>query len=64
MIYYIARDKDGELYMYENCPVRDIGDMWVDLKSSSPPFRLNKSSFLNVTWYSEPIKVEVKEVVQ
>lgn len=64
MIYYVARDKDGSLYMYYNYPFRDVVGIWIDNKSINSPLELNKHEFLEVTWESEPLRVEIKKVLQ
>jgi len=51
---WVARDDDGELGLFPAEPARDLG-MW----GFYPKFVLEPTVFPEVTWKSEPIKVEL-----
>ena len=63
--FYIARDKDGELYLYLGKPLRDYGEFIGDLTKGSivltgyhfNKFGLNKNDYSNLKWEDEPIEV-------
>lgn len=48
---WVARDMDGEIYLYENKPERGF-DEWIGRSSS-------KFDFRKITWSSDPIEVEI-----
>lgn len=59
MIGYIARDKDGSLYLYDNCPVyEEKYGGWFD-----SPYMMDITGhfpeFDNLTWKDSPVKVEI-----
>ena len=63
--FYVARDKDGELYLYLGKPLRDYGEFIGDLTKGSivltgyhfNKFGLNKNDYSNLKWEDEPIEV-------
>jgi len=59
MIGYVARDKDGSLYLYDDCPVYEekYGGWFaspdtIDITGHFPEFD-------NLTWRDSPVKVEI-----
>lgn len=65
--FYMARDKDGELYLYLGKPLRDYGEFIGDLTKGSivltgyhfNKFGLNKNDYAKLKWEDEPIEVSV-----
>ena len=57
---WIARDEDGELYLYTEKPRKD-GDLWnVDIINSSCLMELRSECFPEVKWSDEePTKVKL-----
>lgn len=56
---WIARDKDGALYMYKVKPYRgknDYDDCW---DSDGDTLALDNSLFRSITWESEPLEVTI-----
>lgn len=59
MSAWIARDKDGALYMYKVKPYRgksDYEDCW---DSDGDTLALDNSLFQSITWESEPLEVTI-----
>lgn len=65
--FYMARDKDGELYLYLGKPLRDYGEFIGDLTKGSivltgyhfNKFGLNKNDYAKLKWEDGPIEVFV-----
>lgn len=65
--FYMARDKDGELYLYLGKPLRDYGEFIGDITKGSivltgyhfNKFGLNKNDYAKLKWEDEPIEVSV-----
>ena len=63
--FYVARDKDGELYLYLGKPLRDYGEFIGDLTKGSivltgyhfNKFGLNKNDYAKLKWEDEPVEV-------
>lgn len=63
--FYMARDKDGELYLYLGKPIRFKNDAWlpnkhgtvINSESSFEMIGLNKKDYDNLKWEDEPIEV-------
>lgn len=63
--FYMARDKDGELYLYLGKPLRDYGEFIGDLTKGSivltgyhfNKFGLNKNDYAKLKWEDEPVEV-------
>ena len=60
MKLWIARDKDGELYLYDAYPKKQSEFFGCKFGYSSMP--LDGSLFPEVTWENSPRKVELKLV--
>lgn len=60
---WIARDRDGCLYLFHRKPVRhkNMYMCWdLPYNDAREPMLLDKSLFPNLTWDDEPIEVELK----
>lgn len=63
--FYMARDKDGELYLYLGKPLRDYGEFIGDLTKGSivltgyhfNKFGLNKNDYAKLKWEDGPVEV-------
>lgn len=63
--FYMARDKDGELYLYLGKPLRDYDEFIGDLTKGSivltgyhfNKFGLNKNDYAKLKWEDEPVEV-------
>lgn len=63
--FYVARDKDGKLYLYLGKPLRDYGEFIGDLTKGSivltgyhfNKFGLNKNDYAKLKWEDEPVEV-------
>jgi len=61
---YIARDKNNELYLFNELPSQGSECWWAtsgDLDGSY--LRLDKSLYPEVTWDSKPLYVEISVVM-
>lgn len=65
--FYMARDKDGELYLYLGKPLRDYGEFIGDLTKGSivltgyhfNKFGLNKNDYAKLKWEDDPVEVSI-----
>lgn len=62
---WVARDEDGELYMFNNKPIK--GEHWwklnIDPNSNSESYKLDSKSLETVKWEDTeptPCKIEIK----
>lgn len=63
--FYMARDKDRELYLYLGKPLRDYDEFIGDLTKGSivltgyhfNKFGLNKNDYAKLKWEDEPVEV-------
>ncbi|MEG2120446.1 MAG: hypothetical protein RRZ64_00130 [Rikenellaceae bacterium] len=60
MAFWIARDKDGEVFLYTRKPVRFNEDGGYFDAPCNPFKKLEKDSFHTVTWENSPKEVELK----
>lgn len=51
---YVARDKDGDLYLFSSIPQRGRDCWWAKTGVDGTYLRLEKSMFPEVTWDSAP----------
>jgi len=51
---YIARDKNGDLYLFDKLPQRGKECWWAESGVDGTYLRLEKSLFGQVCWESEP----------
>lgn len=57
---YIARDKNGNLYIYDKLPKRDRANgIWQVNEKFDKFYQLPKDWFPEITWSSEPLLVDV-----
>ena len=69
-IMFVARDRDGELFVFKDKPIRSSNenlspawDCWdVDGINGDLAMELNKGLFPNLRWEDEPIEVRLKEL--
>lgn len=55
MDYYVARDEDGELFLFGGYPHRML-ESWYYADS----IMIDSNLFPEITWESEPVKVNLK----
>lgn len=63
--FYVARDKNGQLYLYLGKPVRDYDEFIGDITKGSVvltgyhfnKFGLNKNDYAKLKWEDEPVEV-------
>lgn len=55
---WVARNENGNLYLFQNKPNRST-HYWFSLNMQ---FQINITSFPSLTWESEPIKVTLKQI--
>lgn len=56
---YVARDKDGDLYLYKDHPIK-CSESWQPSKTSNDGIKLYPSLFPEVKWEDEePTEVEL-----
>lgn len=57
---YVARDKNGNLYIYDKLPKRDrTNGIWQVNEKFDKFYQLPKEWFPETTWSSEPLLVDV-----
>lgn len=56
---YIARDKNNNLYLFNNMPVRGRECWWAEKEMDGSYLNLDKSLYSEVTWESEPLPVSI-----
>lgn len=56
---YIARDKNNDLYLFNELPGRGNECWWASKEVDGSYLRLNKSLYPEVTWDSEPFRAEI-----
>lgn len=61
MEFWIARDKDGLLFLYEDCPRREA-ERFMPCDIPVNYFEVDAGEFPEVTWKNSPKKVELKLV--
>ncbi len=59
---YIARDKNNDLYLFNELPTRGSECWWAPSGVDGTYLRLDKSLCLEITWDSEPVKVKITTV--
>lgn len=63
--FYVARDKNGTLWLYMGKPIRDVVEFRGDLDKGTfvmthynfECFGLNKNDYANFKWKDEPVEV-------
>jgi hypothetical protein len=56
---YIARDKNNDLYLFNDLPNRGKECWWASKEVDGTYLRLNKSLYPYITWDSEPVPAEI-----
>ncbi|MEI6205218.1 MAG: hypothetical protein WCP20_00415 [Desulfuromonadales bacterium] len=56
---YIARDKNNDLYLFNELPKRGNECWWAESGLDGSYLRLDKHLYPEVTWESEPLPVSV-----
>lgn len=65
--FYVARDKNGKLWLYMGKPIRGDGIFYIDISKGSMGitchkfklFGLNENDYANLKWEDEPVEVFV-----
>ena len=65
--FYVARDKNGELWLYIGKPIRGDDIFYIDISKGSMGitchkfklFGLNENDYANLKWEDEPVEVFV-----
>jgi len=60
---YIARDKNNDLYLFNEMPSRGKECWWASSELDGSYLRLDKSIYPEVTWDSKPLKIEIRAVM-
>jgi hypothetical protein len=58
MELWVARDKNGDLWLYDCEPTR-MNNYWHFNGYKSDCYEISKDLFPDITWESEPIQVEL-----
>jgi hypothetical protein len=56
---YIARDKNSELYLFNELPRRGSECWWAPTGLDGTYLRLDKQLYPEAIWESEPVQVEI-----
>lgn len=56
---WVARDRDGNLYFYDNKPIRDMEDMDFVEQNGDAWFLHEALNLPEITWASDPVEVEI-----
>ena len=60
---WVARNRNGNLYLFEVKPKRSIEDeVWFTETKYDNEMLINSSSFIDLKWEDEPIEVYLKPV--
>lgn len=54
---FIARDKNNDLYLFNERPVRGNECWWAESGLDGSYLRLDKTLYPEITWESEPVPV-------
>ncbi len=57
---FIARDKDGDLYLFAELPKRGSECWWAESGLDGTYLRLDKTLYPEVTWDSAPLPVRLE----
>ena len=60
---FITRDKNNDLYLFNELPNRGNECWWAPSGVDGTYLRLDKSLYPDVAWDSEPLKVEIQVVI-
>lgn len=56
---YLARDKDQDLYLFNDLPSRGRDCWWAEGSLDGSYLKLDKNLYPEVTWESEPLPVRL-----
>lgn len=56
---YVARDKNGDLYLFNELPKKGTECWWAESGVDGTYLRLEKSLYAEVTWETEPFPVRL-----
>jgi len=56
---YIARDKNNDLYLFNELPSRGNECWWASKEIDGTYLRLEKSLYPEITWDSGPLRAEI-----
>lgn len=59
---YLARDKNNELYLFDELPIRGTECWWAEKGVDGTYLRLNQALYPDVTWDKEPLPVRLMVV--
>jgi hypothetical protein len=59
---FIARDKNNDLYLFNELPSRGNECWWASKEVDGTYLRLNKALYPEVTWDSEPVPAEISVI--
>ena len=59
---YLARDKNNDLYLFNNLPERGSECWWASMGVDGTYLRLDKALYPDVTWDSGPLPVSITVV--
>jgi len=57
---FIARDKNNDLYLFDELPRRGAECWWAEAGVDGTYLKLNKSLYPEVAWDSEPLPVRLE----
>lgn len=57
---FIARDKNNDLYLFDELPRRGTECWWAESGVDGTYLKLNKSLYPEITWDSEPQQVRLE----
>ncbi len=61
---FIARDKNNDLYLFNELPVRGNECWWAESGLDGSYLRLDKSLYPELTWESNPLRVAITTVTK
>lgn len=61
---FIARDKNNDLYLFNELPVRGNECWWAESGLDGSYLRLDKSLYPELTWESNPLQVAITTVTK
>ncbi|ANA40428.1 MULTISPECIES: hypothetical protein [Geobacter] len=56
---YLARDKNNDLYLFNDLPIRGSECWWAEKGVDGTYLRLNPALYPEVTWDKEPLPVRL-----
>ncbi|MCM0084005.1 hypothetical protein L4X63_20700 [Geomonas sp. Red32] len=56
---YLARDKNGDLYLFDKIPTKGNECWWAESGVDGTYLKLDKKLYPQVTWESDPLPVDL-----